>query len=157
MQYPQRADNMIITGGLPLWMSFEAASAILPGDLVEFNNAAAGDCTIKAGTVDSTEVVAVADISVQSSSTYRGGSRTHAYAAADQVRCFRGPVTCMLRLYTAETIQCGEMLQPAASGEVKAYICATDESCQRIAQSLETLTANTLTFQWIHVALERFG
>lgn len=155
-QYPMRATNMIITGGMPLWMSFEAASEIFPGDLVQFNNPGAGDCTIKAGVVDSEEIVAVADISVQST-TLRGGSRTKAYAAGDQVRCFRGPVTCMLRLATSEQIQCGEFVQPAASGEVKAYVCVTDNDCQRIAQSLETLAQNTLTFQWLHVALERFG
>lgn len=153
MQYPQRANNMIITGGLPLWMSFTAYQDILPGEVLEF----AAGCTVKPAVADSTEAVAIADISVQSSSTYRGGSRTKAYIAGDQVRCFRGPVTCMLRLITAAEISCGEMLQPAADGEVDAYICATDHDCQRIAQSLETLSTNTLTFQWIHVALERFG
>ena len=153
MQYPQRATNMIITGGLPLWMSFTAYEDILPGQLVQF----AAACTIKPGTEDSTETVAVADISVQSSSTYRGGSRTKAYIAGDQVRCFRGPVTCMLRLEASEEISCGEMLQPSADGEVKAYDCASELDCQRIAQSLETLAVNTLAMQWIHVALERFG
>ena len=157
-QYPQAATNMIITGGLPLFMSFEACGAILPGDLVQFCDAPAGDCRIQAATVDSTAVVGVADISAASATTPpRGSSRTVAYASADQVKVVRGPLTIMLRLLASEEIQCGEMVQPAASGEVKAYICGTDNDCQRIAQSLETVTQDTSTFQWLHCALERFG
>jgi len=157
-QYPVASTNSIITGGLPLYMEFEAAGTIMPGDLVQFNSPAAGDCTIKAGVVDSEEIVAVADIAPASPTTPpRGGSRTVGYAANDQVVCFRGPVTCMLRLAASEQLQCGEFVQPAASGEVKAYVCGTDNDCQRIAQSLETLAQDTTAFQWIHVALERFG
>ena len=155
-QYPIPATNAIIVGGLPLYMEFEAASEIYPGDLVQFNNPGAGDCTIKAGAVDSEEIVGVADISVADSSL-GGAGRTKPYSAGDSVKVVRGPLTIMLRLASSEQIQCGEFLQPAASGEVKAYVCGTDNDCQRIAQSLETLTQNTLSFQWIMCVLERIG
>jgi len=158
--YPVPSSNSIVVGGLPLYMEFEAASgsAILPGDLVQFNSPAGGDCTIKEGAADSTEIVGVADISPQSATTPpRGSSRTVAYAAGDQVKVVRGPLTVMLRVATSETIQCGEFVQPATSGEVKAYVCVTDNDCQRIAQSLETLSQDTQSFQWGMFALERFG
>jgi hypothetical protein len=157
-QYPVPTTHSIIVGGYPLYLEFEAAEAILPGDLVQFNNPAAGDCTIKPGTNDSTEVVGVAVISPQSATTPpRGGERETAYAAEDQVKVVRGPLTIMLRVAASEQIQCGEFVQPAASGEVKAYACVTDNDCQRIAQSLETLAQDTLAFQWGMFALERFG
>ena len=157
-QYPVPSNNSIVVGGLPLYLEFEAASAILPGDLVQFNSPAAGDCTIKAGANDSAEVVGVADIAPASPTTPpRGGDRTTAYAAGDQVVVLRGPLTIMLRVATSEQIQCGEMVQPAASGEVKAFVCGTDNDCQRIAQSLQTLTQDTTAFQWGMFALERFG
>lgn len=158
--FPVPSNHSIVVGGLPLYMELEAASgsAILPGDLVQYNSPGAGDCTIKEGAADSTEIVGLADISPQSATTPpRGGDRVTAYAAGDQVKVVRGPLTVMLRVATSETIQCGEFVQPAASGEVKAYICVTDNDCQRIAQSLETLTQNTTSFQWGMFALERFG
>jgi len=157
-QYPVPTTHSIIVGGLPLYLEFEAASEILPGDLVQFNSPAAGDCTIKAGANNSQEIVGVAAISPQSATTPpRGGERAEAYIAEDQVKVVRGPLTIMLRVAASEEIQCGEFVQPAASGEVKAYVCGTDNDCQRIAQSLETLTQNTLSFQWGMFALERFG
>jgi len=159
-QYPVPTTHSIVVGGSPLYLEFEAAtnSAILPGDLVQFNSPGTGDCTIKEGAADSTEVIGVANISPQSATTPpRGGDRTTAYAAGDQVEVVRGPLTVMLRVATSEEIQCGEFVQPAASGEVKAYVCVTDNDCQRIAQSLEYLTQNTTSFQWGMFALERFG
>ena len=63
----------------------------------------------------------------------------------------------MFRIATSEDIQCGEFVQPAASGEVKAYLCVTDNDCQRIAQALETTSVSTTSFQWGMFALERFG
>ncbi len=157
-QYPVPTTHSIIVGGYPLYLELEAASEILPGDLVQFNSPAAGDCTIKAGVVDSQEIVGVAAISPQSATTPpRGGQRATGYAAGDQVKVVRGPLTIMLRVASSEQIQCGEFVQPAASGEVKAYVCVTDNDCQRIAQSLETLTQDTTAFQWGMFALERFG
>jgi len=139
-------------------MEFEHGSevAILPGDLVEF--VSTSDCTVKAGQADSSKIIGVADISPQSATTPpRGGDRTTAYAAGDQVKIVRGPLTVMLRIAANSDIGCGDYVQPAASGEVKEYYCVTDNDCQRIAQALETTTLSTLTFQWGMFALERFG
>lgn len=139
-------------------MSWESCGVILPGDLVQPCDAPAGDCRVQAGTADSICIIGVADISAASNTTPpRGSSRTVAYASADMVKVLRGPLTLMLRLAANELIQCGEFLKPAASGEVVAYQCTTDSDCLRIAQSLETLAQDTTGFQWIHVALERFG
>lgn len=159
-QYPVPSNNSIIVGSVSggFYMEFEAASAILPGDLVQFNSPAAGDCTIKAGANNSEEIIGVAAISPQSASTPpRGGERATGYAAGDQVKVIRGTWAVMLRVAASEQIQCGEFVQPAASGEVKAYVCGTDNDCQRIAQSLQTLAQNTLSYQWGMFVLERFG
>ena len=147
--YPVPTTHSIVVGGLPLYMEFEAAaqSAILPGDVVEFN-APPTDCTIKEAGADTFVAIGIADISPQSATTPpRGGDRTTAYAAGDQVKVVRGPLTVMLRIATSEDIQCGEFVQPAASGEVKAFLCGTDLDCQRIAQALETNSALTTAFQ----------
>ena len=140
-----------------LYMEFKHGdgTAILPGDVVQFNNPPA-DCTVKAGVADSEEIIGVAEIHT-ASVTLRGGKRTLAYAEGDQVVIFRGSVTCMLRIAASQEIQCGEFVQSAGSGEVKAYQCGTDNDCQRVAQALETVAQDTTTFQWGMFALERFG
>ena len=147
-QYPVAAPNAILVGGVPLYMEFEAAlnSAILPGDLVQFNNAPT-DCTIKEGQDDSEEVIGVADIA-PIGILLSGGSRTDVYLAGQGVQVLRGPITVMLRVASSNAIQCGEWVQPAPSGEVKAYVCGTDNACQQIAQALATTESTTLTFQW---------
>jgi hypothetical protein len=158
-QWPVHSHHSIVVGGLPLYMEIEAASgsAILPGDLVEFNNPGT-DCTVQEAQADQTKVIGVADISPQSATTPpRGGDRTTAYAAGDQVKIVRGPLTVMLRIATNSDIACGDYVQPASSGEVKEYYCVTDNDCQRIAQALETIGVSTTTFQWGMFALERFG
>ncbi len=161
-QWPVPTTHSIVVAGLPLYMEFEqgtetGTAAILPGDLVEFTSPGA-DCTVKAGQADSETIIGVADISPQSATTPpRGGDRTTAYAAGDQVKIVRGPLLVMLRIATSQDIACGEFVQPAASGEVKAYICVTDNDCQRIAQAMETTSISTTTFQWALFALERFG
>lgn len=161
-QYPVPTTHSIIVGGVPLYMEFEqgaetGAALILPGDLVEFT-APSADCSIKAGQADSDAIIGVAKISpVGAIATPRGGDRLTAYAEGDPVSVVRGPLTVMLRIASSQDIQCGEMVQPAASGEVKAYICGTDHDCQRIAQALETTAVDTTTFQWGMFALERFG
>jgi len=152
-QYPIKATHAILVGGLPRFLEFEqgaelTTALILPGDLVEFT-APAADCTVKAGQADSTSVIGVANIHpVGIAASPRGGDRLTAYAQGDTVEVINGPIVVMLRIATSEDIQCGEMVQPAASGEVKAYICGTDEACQLIAQALETNTADTTAFQW---------
>ena len=160
-QYPVPTTNSIVVGTASgiLYMEFEHGSgtAILPGDVVQFNNPPA-DCTVKAGVADSEEIIGVADISAASAtSPPRGSDRVTAYATGDQVLLFRGSVICMLRIATSEEIQCGEFVQSAGDGEVKAYVCGTDNDCQRIAQALETTAQDTTAFQWGMFALERFG
>ena len=161
-QYPVPTTFSILVGGLPLFMEFEqgtetGAALILPGDLVEFTNPSA-DCTVKAGQADSSSVIGVANIHpVGTATPPRGGDRITAYAAGDTVEVIRGSLTVMLRIATSEQIQCGEMVQPAAGGEVKAYVCGTDNDCQRVAQALESTDQDTTQFQWGMFALERFG
>jgi len=157
--YPVPTTHSILVGGVPLFMEIEAAtaSAILPGDLVQFSDPPA-TCKLKEGADDSEEIIGVANIHPASATTPpRGGDRTTAFGAGDQVEVLRGPLTVMLRIAQSEEIQCGEFVQPAASGEVKAYLCGTDNDCQRIAQALETTTQDTTSFQWGMFALERFG
>ena len=160
-QYPVPTTNSIVVGtpsGI-LYMEFEHGdgTAILPGDVIQFNNPPA-DCTVKAGAADSEEIIGVADIWAASQTTPpRGSDRVTAYAEGDQVLCFRGTVMCMLRIASSEEIQCGEFVQSAGSGEVKAYVCGTDNDCQRIAQAMETTAQDTTSFQWGMFALERFG
>lgn len=161
-QYPIPATHAILVGGVPLFLEFEqgtelTTALILPGDLVEFTNPP-NDCTVKAGQNESDVIIGVANIHpVGSATPPRGGTRTVAYAAGDTIEIMRGPLVVMLRVATSEQIQCGEYVQPAASGEVKAYVCGTDLDCERIAQSLESLTQDTTAFQWGMFALERFG
>ena len=161
-QYPIPATHAILVGGLPLFMEFEqgaevGANLILTGDLVRFTNPP-GDCTVKAGTNEYDFIIGVANIHpVGAATPPRGSNRITAYAAGDTIEVIRGPIVVMLRIYTGEDIQCGEYVQPAASGEVKAYVCGTDLDCERIAQALETNTADTTGFQWGMFALERLG
>lgn len=140
------ASNKIEVAGVPLEMEWEASGEIYPGDVVEFDTA---DCPrIKAGTADAVGVIGVAVLSM-ADPTGRGAKRASAYAENDQVKVVCGPIVVMLRLSASEDITCGEHLQPNTSGEVKAYVCGTDEACQLIAQALETIAVNTLTYQWI--------
>lgn len=158
-QYPVPTTHSILVGGVPLFMEFEQGdgTAIQPGDLVQFNNPP-GDCTVKAATADSAQVIGVANIHpVGAATPPRGGDRTTAYQEGDTVEVMRGSLTVMLRIASSEEIQCGEFVQPDTSGQVKAYQCGTDNDCQRIAQSLETISQDTTTFQWGMFALERFG
>lgn len=136
--WPLASTHSILVGGEPHIEEFEAAigSEIFPGDLVEFNNVDVYDKTIKEAVVDSSAVIGVADISVDNIGL-RGGKRASHYNAGDVVKVIKGTINVMLRLTGAQDIDRGEMLQPAASGEVKAYECGTDNACQLIAQSLE--------------------
>jgi hypothetical protein len=154
-QFPVGADNSIVVGGYGSlrWLEYEqgaetGAALILPGDLIEFTNPP-GDCSVKAGQADSTTILGVARIHPAGNDTpMRGGDRVTPYEESDTIEIVSGPITLMLRVATSEEIQCGEFVQPAAGGEVKAYICGTDNDCQRIAQALESLTQDTEAFQW---------
>jgi len=124
-QYPITATHAILVGGVPLFMEWEAAaaSAILAGDVVQFN-APPADCTIKEAVVDSAEAIGIANIHpvAGSGTPPRGGNRTTAFAAGDMVEVLRGDLVVMLRVAHTNAIQCGEMVQPAASGYVMAFI-----------------------------------
>ena len=152
-QYPIKSTHAILVGGLPRFLEFEqgaelTTALILPGDLVEFTNPP-NDCSVKAGQADSEAIIGVANIHpVGAVTPPRGGDRLTAYAAGDSIEVINGPITVMLRIATSEDIQCGEFVQPAASGEVSTYSCTTDNSCMLIAQALETNTADTTAFQW---------
>lgn len=152
-QYPVPANHAILVGGLPRFLEFEqgtetGAALILAGDLVEFTNPP-NDCTVKAGQSESDHIIGVANIhAVGAVTPPRGSKRAAAYAEGDTIEVINGPIVVMLRVASSEEIQCGEFVQPAASGEVKAYVCGTDNDCERIAQALESLTQDTTAFQW---------
>ena len=161
-QYPVPAAHSIVVGtpsGI-MYMEFlqGAGTAILPGDVVEFTTPGT-DCTVKAAAQDTNYVIGVADIHYANLTTGGGKDRTHAYGLGDSVLIFRGTVICMLRLAMHETlgVGCGEFLQPAGDGEVSVFTCGTDNDCLRVAQALETIAVDTDNFQWVMVALERFG
>lgn len=154
-QYPIPSNHAILVGGYGAvrFLEFEqgtevGAALILPGDLVEFTSPGA-DCTVKAAQADSTIVLGVANIHpVGAVATPRGGDRLTAYAAGDTVEIINGPITVMLRIAASADIACGDMVQPAASGEVSEHTCGTDNECMMIAQALETIAVDTTTFQW---------
>jgi len=145
-QWPVASSQSILVAGVPLEMEFEAAGDIYPGDLVEFDTS---DCPrIKAATADSNGVIGVADISM-GSYTGRGAKRTVNYEAGDQVKVISGDILVMLRLAASNAITCGDHLQPAESGEVKPFVCGTDNDCQLVAQALESKAEDTTQMQWI--------
>ena len=154
-QYPVPATHAILVGGLPRFLEFEqgaetGTALILPGDLVEFTNPGA-DCTVKAGQADSIRVLGVANIHpVGAATPPRGSKRAAAYAAGDTIEVINGPIVVMLRFAAhASGISCGQFVQPAASGEVSVFACGTDNDCMFIAQALETLAADTISYQWL--------
>ena len=154
-QYPIKATKGILVDGKAGIRFYEfkqgaevTTHLILPGDLVEFTNPP-NDCTVMAAGVDTTVALGVANIHPQGAVTPpRGGDRLTAYAESDTIEIMSGPIVVMLRVDTSAGVECGEFVQPAASGEVKPYVCGTDNDCQRIAQALETITADTTAFQW---------
>lgn len=161
--YPVPSTRSILVGGVPLFLegiqgAETGGALILAGDLVQYTDPGNNDCTVKAGRTDNEYIIGVANIHpVGTATPPRGGNRVTAYAEGDTIEILRGPLTVMLRIAASQDIVCGEYVQPAASGEVKAYVCGTDHDCQRIAQALETTTVDTTTFQWAMFALERFG
>lgn len=154
-QYPIPATHAILVGGLPRFLEFEqgaetGTALILPGDLVEFTSPGA-DCTVKAAQAESDYVLGVANIHpVGAATPPRGSKRAAAYAAGDTIEVINGPIVVMLRFAAGQAgINCGEYVQPAASGEVKLFVCGTDHNCEFIAQALETLAADTIDYQWL--------
>jgi len=145
-QWPVAASQAILVAGVPLEMEFECTGDIYPGDVVEFDTTACPK--IKAGANETDGIIGVADISM-GSYTGRGAKRTVAYESGDQVKVISGDILVMLRLANSNAITCGDHLQPAASGEVKAFVCGTDNACELLAQAFESKSSNTLAMQWI--------
>ena len=143
-QWPRDPANSILVAGVPLEMEWEAYGTIYPGDLVEFETTT---CKVKAAQADSNIVVGIADLAM-ASITQRGASRDNAYTAGDQVKVISGPIIVMGRIAASQDITCGDNLQPAASGEIKEFVCGTDNACQLIGQALETLSVDTENAQW---------
>ncbi len=148
-QWPKASNTCIIVGGEPLEFEMEASEAIMPGDCVIFSGvntiAPAGDAV--------TDAIGFAVITPNMNITtgaLEGGKRTDAFVAGNAVKVVKGDVFIMARLAPAQTISRGEMLQPASSGELKAYQCGTDNACQLVAQAFQAVTTVTL-FQWILV------
>lgn len=147
--WPVASTHSIFVGGLPMIEEFEAASDIYPGDLVQFASTGVDNTTIEAGGDNSVNILGVADITADNVAL-RGGKRTSKYEAGDVVKVIKGVINVMLRLSASQDIDRGELLQPASSGEVKAYECDTDNACQLVAQSLEQIVTYT-AFQWVLV------
>jgi len=146
-QYPTPSTNSIrVSTEQSLEHEFEAYGTIMPGDVVEF--VGGGDCRIRAGTDGSDTIIGVA-VLAHASVTGRGSQRTSGYTTGDQVKVISGPVTVMLRLKAGEQIDCGDHLKAAPSGEVQEYTCATDNSCQLLAQALVALAQDTVNMQWL--------
>jgi hypothetical protein len=146
-QWPNKPDNSILVAGVPLEMEYEAYGTIFPGDLVEFETTT---CKVKAAQADSNVVLGIADLAM-ASITQRGASRANAYIAGDQVKVISGPIIVIGRLVASADITCGDNLQAAPSGEIKEFVCGTDNACQLIGQSIETLAVDTENYQFILV------
>lgn len=148
--------NAIIIDGDPLWLEFEAApgSAILPGDIVEFNTTycTGGYSKVKEAALNTEAALGVADVEPEN-------ARTVAYDAGDAVLIACGHIHTLLRLAAGNDITCGNHLKPAASGEVALYICyesTTDwyggNPCLMIAQATYSYSSLT-TMQFIKAKL----
>jgi len=145
-QWPVAPAQAIVDAGVALEMELEANGDIYPGDVVEFDTA---ECPrIVAGSDDTDGIIGVADISM-GSYTGRGAKRDVCYEEGDQVKLVSGDMLVMLRLANSVAITCGDHLQPAPSGEVKKYVCGTDNVCQLLAQAFESKASVTVGFQWI--------
>ena len=152
-QWPKPSSTCILVGGEPLIAEYEAYGEIYPGDLVKFRNASAADKTITVCAADDTAAIGFALITPNMNTTtgaLTGAKRDQAFEAGDSVKVAKGDCFLMARLAPSQDIDRGEMLQPADSGELKAYECGTDEACQLVAQSMEDVVSVTV-FQWILV------
>jgi hypothetical protein len=139
--------NAILVNGVPLRHEWEAApgSAILPGDLVEFNTnyCTHGEAKIKEAAALSELVLGVADVEPWH-------PKTVAYDAGDNVKVISGNIVVVLRLAAGNDVVCGDLLKPAASGEVQILDCedGTDDpdenACLKMAQALNTYASATV-------------
>ena len=143
--------NAILVHGVPLNEEFIAApgSAILPGDIVEFNTqyCADGEGKIVESPANSEHTLGVAEQSHEA-------DRDTVYTAGDPVRVINGDIIVILRLAAGNAITCGDNLKTAASGEVQELDCeaGTDDpdenACLLVARARVSLGSSTLV-QWI--------
>jgi len=148
--------NSIIIDGDPLWLEFEAApgSAILPGDIVEFNTTycTGGYSKVKEAALNTEGAIGVADVEPQY-------ARDVPYVVGAAVLIACGTIHTLLRLAASQEITCGDHLKPAASGEVAKFTCyeATADwyggnPCLMIAQATYSYASLTV-FQFIKAKL----
>lgn len=149
--------NSILIHGVPLWEEFEAApgSAILPGDLVEFDTryCADGEAKIMECAEGSEDFLGVAEQS-------HAGDADDAFSAGDQVRVMSGDIIVRMRLEAGNEVTCGDLLKPAASGEIQPLDCEAgthdpaDNPCLLAAQARASYSSATLV-QWVIVKFMR--
>lgn len=145
--------NAILIHGKPLDEEFEAApeSAILPGDLVEFDTAycADGEAKIK-------ECAALSEHALGFAEQSHDEDKDHAFEAGEAVRVMNGDIILAARLAAGNTITCGDNLKPAASGELQELDCgpelwdADENACLLVARARESKASATVV-QWIIV------
>lgn len=143
----------ILIHGVPLWEEFTAApgSAILPGDVVEFNRSYCADglAKIQECAANSELFLGVAEVSHE-----EDHDEDDAFAAGEQVRVMNGDIIVRLRLNANQAITCGDLLKPAASGEVTILDCEggthdPDENpCLKCAQARQSKGSATVV-QWL--------
>ena len=143
--------NSIIVHGKPLDEEFEAApeSAILPGDLVEFNTdyCADGLVKIKEAAVNTERALGFADTSHEEDDD-------HVYVAGEAVRVMNGDIVLKARLAAGNAITCGDNLKPAASGELAELDCEAgtsdpaENACLLVGRARMSLASAT-TWQWL--------
>jgi hypothetical protein len=157
--------NSIKIDGQPLIYELEAApgSAILPGDVVEFNTSYCTDgmAKIKECGVNSEVFLGVAEQGMinQGLSTAKFGDVDEVFAAGDIVRVMAGVFVFKGRLAAGETITCGDLLKPAASGELAKLTCESgtsdpdENACLKAAQALTSYSSATVfqfgIFRWL--------
>ena len=149
--------NAILIHGKPLDEEFEAApgSAILPGDLVEFNTAYCAD-----GLAKIKECAALSENALGFAEQAYNGDKDDVYTITDgvgqAVRVMNGDIILAARLAAGNAITCGDNLKPAASGELQELDCEAgtddpdDNACLLVARARESVASATVV-QWIIV------
>lgn len=137
--WPRPSATCILVGGEPLEAEYIASEAIVPGDLVEFTRADFEDKEIKPCTADSDFAIGFAVLTPNidvTTGAMRGAKPSQAWAAGDSVKVVKGDCFVMAWVVAGE-YEMGELLVPAASGELAAAECDTDNPCQIVAQVYE--------------------
>lgn len=145
--------NAILVHGKPLDEEFEAApgSAILPGDLVEFNTSYCAD-----GLAKIKECAALSEHALGFAELAHDGDKDDVYTAGDAVRVLNGDIIVAARLAAGNAITCGDNLKPADSGELQELDCEAgtsdvdENACLLVARARMSLASAT-TVQWLIV------